>query len=477
MKLAPRIIQAMEILQLPVMALQERIAEELASNPVLDLQAPGVDDQASPQRDDEPEPRGEHDMVVDEANGNSKDFERLAEFEEEFPDRVHPDAPTRPSVQPGQRDGKMDAMANTPAPAASLNEYLLDQWRFVETDDETRRAGEMIINAIDADGYFRGRLEELAIAADRPLAIETLAEAWRLVQSLEPVGVGARDLQQCLLLQLAVEQQAGKDVSLAIELVEHFLRDIEMNRLPRIAAKTGKTVQQIKAAIESLSHLNPRPGSLIGQRDVPVITPDVVVDLDDDGNVVVTMPEGNFPRIHISSAYRRMAKNKATERTARKFLRDNIRSGQWVISAIAQRRHTIQRVAEEVFKTQRDFLESGVEALKPLPMADIAGKVGVHVATVSRAVAGKYVQTPRGIFPLRMFFSGGTKTDQGRDVSWGAVKAKLKEIIAEEDKSAPLNDDQLAEAMKAAGIEIARRTVAKYRNGMGIAPARKRRQF
>jgi len=478
MKLAPRIIQAMEILQLPIMALQERIAAELESNPVLEMNEPGVDEQAPPVKIDEPDPRGERDMVVDGENGNSEDFQRLAEFEEEFgPEFVRSDAPARPRPEPGERDRKLDAMANAPAHGVSLNEYLLDQWRFVETDDQIRQAGKLIINFIGPDGYLRASFEELQLQTPEPLPTEVLAEALKLVQTLEPVGVGARNLRECLLLQLYVERQAGRDVSLEIELVDHFLRDIEMNRLPQIARKTSRSIDEIKQAIENISHLNPRPGSLVGEAVVPVIVPDVVVDLDDEGNVVVSMPEGNSPRLHISRSYRRMARDKRTDRGARKFIRDNIRSAEWVISAVEQRRNTVRRVAEEVFQAQREFLESGTAALKPLPMADVAQKVGVHVATVSRAVAGKYVQTPNGIFPLRMFFSGGTKTDQGKDVAWDAVKARLKEIIDGEDKSKPLNDDQLVAELKRRGIDIARRTVAKYRNIMGIPPARKRKQY
>jgi len=478
MKLAPRIIQAMEILQLPIMALQERIAAELESNPVLELNDPGVDEEAPPAKIDEPDPRGEHDMVVDAENGNSEDFQRLAEFEEEFgPEFVRSDAPARPKPEPGERDRKLDAMANAPAHGASLNEYLLDQWRFVETDEQIREAGELIINSIDSDGYLRTSFEELQLQTPQPFAAEVLAEAIKLVQGLEPVGVGARDLRECLLLQLLVEQQAGGDVSLEIELVDQFLRDIEMNRLPQIARKTGKTIEAINQAIENISHLNPRPGSLIGEAIVPVIMPDVVVDLDDDGDLLIAMPDGNSPRLHISKSYRRMAKNKRTDRGAKKFIRDNIRSAEWVISAVQQRKDTLRRVAEEVFHAQREFLTSGAEALKPLPMADIAQKVGVHVATVSRAVAGKHAQTPNGIFPLRMFFSGGTRTDQGKDVSWDAVKAKLKEIIDGEDKSTPLNDDQLVAELRERGIDIARRTVAKYRKIMDIPPARKRRRY
>ncbi|KPJ70437.1 MAG: hypothetical protein AMS14_10670, partial [Planctomycetes bacterium DG_20] len=407
MKLAPRIIQAMEILQLPMLALQERIEEEMESNPVLELRIEGVDDQAPPAEVEEDEARGEHDMVVNGENGNSDDFERLAEFTDEYgTEFLDSEAPARPRpAPPGERDRKMDAMANTPAPGETLNEYLLHQWAFVETDEQTRAAGQIIINHIDDDGYLRTPLEEMPGKTNQPIGLERFRQALLLVQTLEPPGVGARDLRECLVLQLAAEQASGRDVALEMELVQRFLRDIEMNRLPLIAKRTGRSVDEIKRAIENLSHLNPRPGSLVAQRTVPVILPDILVDLDDDGQVHITMPDGNTPRLRISKSYRKLARDRRTERPVRQFLRKNIRSAQWLIGAIEQRRETVRRVAEEVFHVQHDFLEQGTEALRPLPMVDVANKVGVHVATVSRAVAGKYVETPRGIFPLRMFFS------------------------------------------------------------------------
>jgi RNA polymerase sigma-54 factor len=371
----------------------------------------------------------------------------------------------------------MDAMANAPAPAESLNEYLLRQWSFVEAHEDIIAAGRLIINYIEDDGYLRTPLEEMPSRTNQPVSIETLAEALGWVQRLEPTGVAALDVTECLLIQLQAEAAAGADVSLETEIVSRFLRDVEMNRLPQIARKTGRTVEQIKAAIENISRLNPFPGHLIGERNVPVITPDAIVELDDEGEIVVAMSDGNSPRLRISHSYRRLAKDRQTERDAKQFLQKNIRSAQWLISAIEQRRDTVRRVVGEVFIVQRDFLEHGQEALKPLPMVDVARKVGVHVATVSRAVAGKYVQTPRGIFPLRMFFSGGTTTADGHDVSWDAVKAKLREVVDAEDKSSPLNDDELAAELKKHGIDIARRTIAKYRNLMDIPPARKRRQY
>jgi RNA polymerase sigma-54 factor len=479
MKLAPRIIQAMEILQLPMMALQERIDAELESNPVLEMKGPEVDELAPPAEEEYSDDRGERALVVDDSNGNQEDFKRLAEFEDEYgPEFIQPDAPYRRSRASSlERDPKIDAMANTPAPSQSLNEYLLEQWVFVEAPDDVKAAGRLIINHIDDDGYLRMLLEELPGRTNQPVTPVALVEALKLVQVLEPTGVGARDLTECLTLQLQAESLAGRDVTLEMEIVSRFLRDVEMNRLPQIAKRTGRTVEAVKAAIENISHLNPRPGLLVGHRTVPVIRPDAMLELGDDGEVVVMMSDGNVPRLHISSSYRRLARNRETGRDARQFLQKNIRSAQWLISAIQQRRDTVRRVVEEVFGVQRDFLEQGEEALKPLPMADVAKKVGVHVATVSRAVAGKYVQTPRGIFPLRMFFSGGTTTADGQDMSWDAVKARLKELIDGEDKSKPLNDDQLAAELGKHGIDIARRTVAKYRNLLDIPPARKRREY
>jgi RNA polymerase sigma-54 factor len=202
-----------------------------------------------------------------------------------------------------------------------------------------------------------------------------------------------------------------------------------------------------------------------------------MVDIGDDGQVRVWLPESNTPSLYISKSYQKLARDRKTAADARQFLQKNIRSAQWLIGAIKQRRETVRRVACEVFAFQREFVFHGPEAMKPLPMANVAAKVGIHVATVSRAVAGKYAQTPWGIFPLRSFFSGGTTTAGGEHVSWDVVKLKLKELIGAEDKQHPLDDETLAAEMQKHGIKIARRTVAKYRELLEIPPARRRRQF
>ncbi|NBB94686.1 MAG: RNA polymerase factor sigma-54 [Planctomycetes bacterium] len=606
MKLSPRMIQAMEILQLPMMALQERIEAEMESNPVLEL-AETTDEPADLDVDHDAD-RGERELVVEGENGEA-DFDRMDRMAAEYGEEVFDsDASSgRGSYNTAASDAKQGAMENSAARGESLNEYLHEQWTFVEADEAIHKAGSLIIEHIDDDGYIRTPLEELVELANRAVAASrqwealqdtgdtpgatagngepdtttdfasdetmsdehaaapsasgelnldrtveldrqrgeapaptrppaetdtrqhgrraaaprttpgsprtdnaapretsietgttpeactdgtaphnasppsysrgTFEQALRLVQTLDPTGVGARNLRECLLIQLNVKEVAGEDVALPKMLAGGYLREIETNQLPKIAKRSGMDIDEIKRGIEALSHLNPHPGHLIGDREVPTIEPDVYVDLDENGQAVVTMSEANVPALVINEYYRQAARDRRTDRDARQFLRKNIRSANWLISAIAQRRHTIRRVAEEVFKVQCDFLENGREALKPLPMADIAETVGVHVATVSRAVADKYALTPQGIVPLRMFFSGGTKTADGEDMSWDAVKAKLKDLVDNEDTSKPLSDKALAKALQAGGIDIARRTVAKYRDQLDIPTARKRKQY
>ncbi|KKL92496.1 hypothetical protein LCGC14_1884110 [marine sediment metagenome] len=474
MKLSPRIIQAMEILQLPMMALQERIEQELTSNPCLEVREGPEDAETPAEPEESTTDRGEEAIVVDDKGDDQADFERLDDFGEVYAEEM--DWSERPArrVATGERDAKMDALANTAAPAESLTDYLLGQWSFVEVPEPVKAAGETIIQNIDDDGYLRVPLEELTgldVATGLPAA------ALAMVQKLDPPGVGARTLRECLLIQLEAEEAAGQDVALAKQVVAEFHRELELNHIPQIAKRTGRSVPEIIEAIAQLAKLDPHPGKLIGDRPVPYIVPDAAVELDEEGNVIITMRDGSAPSLRISQTYRSMIRQRQTASDAKEFLRRNLRSAQWLIGAIAQRRQTVRRVMEEVFRVQREFLDRGDEALRPLPMTDVAKVVGVHVATVSRAVSGKYVQTSRGIFPLRMFFSGGKTTASGEDVAWDAIKARLREVVDNEDKAKPLSDDQVAEALSGEGIKIARRTVAKYRNLLNIPPARQRRTY
>jgi len=251
-----------------------------------------------------------------------------------------------------------------------------------------------------------------------------------------------------------------------------------MNRLPQIARKSGFTIDQINHAKDFLKHLNARPGSLLGDSRVPTVTPDALVERDEEtGEYTARLTEEYAPRLYINEIYKRMAKTKSVDGKTREFIANNIRNARWLIESIEQRRNTLLRVLRVVVEAQKEFLEHGPQLMRPLPMIGVADQLGIHVGTVSRAVAEKYIQTPRGIFPLRMFFTGGTENADGEAMSWDAVKAKLGEIIEKEDKTHPLSDDEIVVKLKEQGIELARRTVAKYRKIGGIAPARRRRVF
>ncbi len=478
MTLAPRMIQSMEILQLPMLALQERINQELESNPVLEVSTE-PDEETSEQPNDEVTveeiPEGEKDLVVTEDNSNVDDFERLSSFGPDFVEYDVSAPRSRINRSSSERDPKLEAMANTAAKQTSLDEYLLLQWSFISADQQIKHCGELIISFVDDDGYLRMPLEELPSQTNTPMTMEELHQALELVQTLDPAGVGARDIKECLLLQLA---RLGTDTHIERELIVNHLDDIKMNHYPTIAKRTGLSMEQINSVVERIARLDPAPGHAVGQPPVPYIVPDIIVEYDPaTDEYYARLADDHLPRLGVSQQYRDMFRSKGLDGKAKEFLQRNIRSAGWLIDAIQQRRRTLMRVVAATIKVQRDFLEKGPEFLKPLPMLQVAEQLGIHVATVSRAVSDKYVQTPGGIFALRKFFSGGTQTSSGEILSWNGIKAKLMRIIEKEDKAKPLSDDQIVEELNNGGLKLARRTVAKYRKVMNIPPARRRKKF
>ncbi len=513
MKLAPRMIQSMEILQMPAMALEERIEQELASNPTLELVDPAAEagaerdsgdkDRAEQQERDSSE--GERELVITDESvdaSHADDFERLNNFSEEYGEAWAEESlrlePTfRPASADPDRDRKLEALANTAARPEGLTEQLIAQWSLLDLPPAIDKAGRHLIAFIDDDGYLRTDRQALLDQAPAGVSAADLDQAWRAIQqSLEPAGIGAADLRQCLLLQIDAKARAhapgvsagtpparhpdSAAVDLSVErlLVSDYLKDINANRLPQIAKATGLPLERIKQAIANLRQFHPHPGRLLIEDRPQTITPDAVVEYDEgQDRYVARLTHDRLPNVQINSRYLRMARDQKLDRSTRQFVENNLRSARWLIDAIQQRHSTLLRVIQVVVNAQRDFFDQGPQYLKPLPMTQVADQLGVHVATISRAVSEKYIQTPRGIFPLRMFFSGGTQTESGDEVSWSAIQAKLEQIITEEDKSNPLSDDQLADKLSEHGIDIARRTVAKYRKQLNIPPARQRRQY
>jgi RNA polymerase sigma-54 factor len=500
MKLAPHMIQSMEILQMPLLALQERIDQELESNIALELVEAGPEAAtvAEPEDADSVDRLEQRELIVGEhAPSGADDWERLSSLESTYGEafeNAYSSGTYSAQRLDGERDRKMDAMANVAAPTENLTEQLLHQWTFSEVEPPVLEAGRRILAYIDEDGMLGADLETI-LDQNRnipgaALSIDLLREALREIHArLDPPGVGARDRRECLLIQIdRLERDAASQVGRADDpgegwadarrLITDHYDDLLQNRLPRIAQKTGLPIDRIQRAVALMRRLSISPGRDLSAIDVRPINPDVVVEFDDEQDAYVAMlSDGHLPRLRISDRYEQMAKDRAVDKSTREFITNNVRNAAWLIDAINQRRSTLLRVVNVVLARQRDFFDHGPQHLKAMPMTEVADQLGIHVATVSRAVADKWLQTPRGMIPLRKFFSGGTETEGGRDMSWDAIKATLREIVDSEDRARPFSDDALALELKKRGIDIARRTVVKYRQQMDIPPARRRRVF
>jgi RNA polymerase sigma-54 factor len=298
--------------------------------------------------------------------------------------------------------------------------------------------------------------------------------ALSIVQQFDPPGIAARDLRECLLLQISPAMLFYEELRV---LITSHLEDLRDNRLPAIQKATGMSIDDIHDSWEELRKLNPKPGSAFAETFVPMVTPDVRLEMADDGSYKVVMDDDRVPQLCISEYYRRRLANGTATAEEKEFIKRKINAAQWLIDSINQRRSTLTRVAQAIVNYQKRFLDEGPEAIEPLKMQQIADEVGVHVTTVSRAVDDKWLQTPRGILPLRKFFVGGTRSDDGEDVAWDAIRIKLQEVVDAEDKSKPYSDDQLVAELKKHGLTVARRTITKYRQKMGIPSSRQRRDW
>lgn len=482
MKLAPRMIQSMEILQLPLLALQERIEQELSENVVLEQASEETDesgnfvaDEAEPALDDAPVRDVEQrELVAGSEDNNASDFERLVEISQEWPDDNYTSG-SKPSGNQldDEGDRQHDLMANAESRPQTLHEYLMDQFHYFDCAPNVRAFGEYLIQNLDHNGRLQSSLPEIVQVYGGAVSLAEAEEALKLIQRLDPPGVGARDLRECLLLQITPHTPL-RDI--LITLISSHWEDLLNNRLPQIERKTGYSLDDIKAAMEELKNFKFSPGQGFEQAPTQNVTPDLTVERDEDGKYVVRLIDEHIPQLRISRRYARMLEGNPDPAT-KEFIRRKIESARWLIESIEQRYNTLKRVAQAIVDKQTDFLENGPEHIAPLKMQQIADVVGVHVTTVSRAVDGKHIATPRGIFPLKRFFGGGTTTAEGDEVAWDIVRLKLKELVDKEDKSDPLSDDALVEEMAKLGYTLARRTVTKYRKALNIPSSRQRKQF
>jgi RNA polymerase sigma-54 factor len=452
--IGPQMQQSLHILQAATLELGQIVQQEMAVNPVLELEQPEV---------------SLSDVIPDDPDTGDEN-RSLSSMAEEWKDYWSQGKSTTARSEADEE--KHRHMMDSITLATTLQEHLRDQLRLWPTESsQLVEYVELLIGNLDERGFLQSSLEDLCYAHGIPLL--DIEEAHEVLTSFEPTGVGATDLRQSLLIQM---QRQGKQGTLPWKLVEDHLDDLAHKRYPQLARKLAVSVEQISRANDVIATLDPRPGSRFAEMRNHYVTADVVIERDGGEWRAVTSAD-DMPRLRISDVYKDMLSDEATRSDAREYLREKIKSGKFLIRAIQQRQQTIQRIATEIIKHQRDFLENGPSHLHTLNMAKVAEDVEVHETTVSRAISGKYMRTPHGVFEMKYFFSQGVSTASGDDLSGTAVKQAIAELISGEPARKPLSDEKLTKLLNEKGINVARRTVAKYREALGILPSHLRKSF
>ncbi len=449
--IGPQMQQSLQILQAPALELQQIIQQEIAINPVIEVETNDVSlEQTAPEDPD-------------------ADISELSRLDEEWREYY---AQSRAQSTPRTSDDeeRHQFMMDSIVAQTTLQEHLLSQLNLLDIRDEKlREMCEFIIGNIDDDGLLHTTIEELSLRHSLPM--DEIEKAKGIVQGFEPVGVGAQNLRECLLLQL---ERSGRKASLAYRIIDHYLDDLAHKRYTALSKKLATPPEQISRAAEVISSLDPRPAQGFTQMRNHYVTPDIHIERV-NGELIPVMNNNDLPHLRISNAYKDLLSQPDTGSEARSYIREKIRGAKFLIRSIAQRQQTIQRIAVEIINHQRDFFDHGPSHLKPLNMAKVAEAVGVHETTVSRAIAGKYMSTQHGVFELKYFFTSGVRTEGGDDLSNTAVKNAIGEIIKVESSHKPYSDEQLVKQLNNRGIKVARRTVAKYREAMGVLPSHLRK--
>ncbi len=465
--LAPQMRQSLKILQVAALDLRATIQEELQSNPTLEEQpmddvsleksATSGDENASPSDD----PRDEMDF--------SKDFQVLERIGQDWRDHMSDTGGVRQTT--GEEDERRQHFFDSLTTDTSLQQHLMQQAELADCPAPTLEALRFLVGSLDDRGYLTASLSDLALLASLPLA--TMQEASQLLKTFDPAGIGAESLSDCLLIQLV---QKGRGKSVAARIIRDHLTLLMRRRIPDLARKTGLSPEVIQEAIEEIGTLDPAPGRRFADDANRVVIADVTVEKDGE-EWKITLNHDYIPRLRLSNTYKELiAKGKLSKQES-DYLREKLRSGKFIINAIEQRQRTIERITREIIKHQHEFFAEGVSKLKPLTMTQIADIIGVHETTVSRALANKYMKTPHGVFEMKYFFTSGYQSDAGAAVANTSVKEMIADIIAGEDPGKPLSDQDIVGLLQAKGLNIARRTVAKYREELGLLPSNLRRRY
>jgi RNA polymerase sigma-54 factor len=457
-----RLQQALKLLQVPTLELQQILQTELQQNPLLE-EVIEYDEIEEPAADTEPAEAPEVDPER-ETTVQDEGEKSLAEWEEYWREGYDGHY-NRGEVQTAD-----DFYEKVPTTVPTLADYLTAQLRLATSDAETLRIGEYLIGTIDERGYLTMADAEVAEALSAP--VEKVQETVAVLQTFDPPGVAAHDLRECLLLQLRLRQQGD---SLAYQIVDREFEHLKERRYHEIARSLKISVEQVQEAADSIGTLSPRPGNEIAAEEAKYVIPDLIVDRVDD-DYVVYLNDRNVPRLRVSNAYRELLSQRKRGDETQEYILGKLNSAKWLIQTIEQRRRTMVKVMNCIVEQQRAFFDKGISQLRPLTLQQVASQIGMHESTVSRVTNNKYVQTPRGVFELKFFFSSGLETASGEDMSAKTARDIIQHLIGNEDKKEPLSDQRIAEVLHSRGLRIARRTVAKYREQMNILPARYRKR-
>ena len=474
LKINPRLYQAMDLLYMPLLDLQQHLKQELLNNPFLDM--------IEPDEEDEEEGEAPQDETNQETEAEKEEKGEI-DWEEILLDGF--DAG-------GRREEHEEREYYEPVTVDSrdLSDHLRDQVTLLDLNGRQMFLAEEFIGNINEDGYLACGLEKIVEGANdevrkaaeeterevTDLPVYTVAEAEEMlgvIQSLDPPGVGARDLRECLMLQL---REAGLEHSVPYRLVRDCFDELIAHRWSEISKRFGISPADVQKAADEIAKLDPKPGLVYSDASDNYIIPDLIVDKI-DGKYHVFLNDANLPRLKLSKAYQEIARDKKKfDGENKEFISNKLNSANWMIQAIEQRRQTMLKVMNYIVERQREFFEKGVQYLKPLTLREVAEVINMHESTVSRVTNEKFVQTPRGVLPLKFFFSSGLSTTAGEDVSARGIKAQLQKLVADENPKHPLTDQAIVNILKETGVQIARRTVAKYRDQLGVLSARMRKR-
>lgn len=487
--LAPQLRHSLKILQVAALDLRSVIQEELQSNPTLEelpmegvsLDNPAAEDNATDRDSDSSgkvgtdntdatAPNDASEVKRDEMDfSKDREFEILGKLDEDWRDHMASAGGAQPytSEDAEKRQHFFDSLVSV----TSLQEHLMQQAELTDLSPVAIAAMQHLVGGLDDRGFLTQTPADVALQTG--LGLDAVQEALKVLKTFDPPGIGAKDLAECLLLQLAAK---GRSDSLALRMIRDHFELLTRRRIPELARKLSADADDVQSAIEEIGQLDPAPGRRFAEDSNRVVIADVTVEKDGD-EWKIHLNSDYIPRLRISNTYRDLIAKGTLTKEERDYLRERMRSGKFLIDSIEQRQRTIERITREILKAQTAFFEGGVSLLKPLTMTQIADVVGVHETTVSRAIANKYLKTPHGIFDFKYFFTPGYQADSGASVSNTSVKEMIADLVAGEDRSTPFSDQEIVAKLQEKGIKIARRTVAKYREELGLLPSNLRRDY